>query len=127
MYPNANIWLTGHSVSVSFQTQSSIPDSCVQLGGALSSLIGLSFGAPVVAFESPADRLAAQRLHLPLPPGLPMEKMGVTHVYHNADPIPMGVCTGVYSESNSSDRCRMLLTGALFLCRWLLRSRLRKR
>ncbi|GHJ85490.1 hypothetical protein NliqN6_1892 [Naganishia liquefaciens] len=80
MYPNANIWLTGHS-----------------LGGALSSLIGLSFGAPVVAFESPADRLAAQRLHLPLPPGLPMEKMGVTHVYHNADPIPMGVCTGVYS------------------------------
>lgn len=71
---------------------------CLQLGGALSSLIGLSFGAPVVAFESPADRLAAQRLHLPLPPGIPMEKMGITHVYHNADPIPMGVCTGVYSE-----------------------------
>lgn len=70
---------------------------CLQLGGALSSLIGLSFGAPVVAFESPADRLAAQRLHLPLPPGIPMEKMGITHVYHNADPIPMGVCTGVYS------------------------------
>ncbi|KAJ9125457.1 hypothetical protein QFC22_000418 [Naganishia vaughanmartiniae] len=80
MYPNASIWLTGHS-----------------LGGALSSLIGLSFGVPVVAFESPADRLAAQRLHLPLPPGIPMNRMGITHVYHNADPIPMGVCTGVYS------------------------------
>ncbi|KAJ9109131.1 hypothetical protein QFC21_000459 [Naganishia friedmannii] len=73
MYPNASIWLTGHS-----------------LGGALSSLIGLTFGAPVVAFESPADRLAAQRLHLPLPPGIPMNRMGITHVYHNADPIPMG-------------------------------------
>ncbi|KAJ9128154.1 hypothetical protein QFC24_000446 [Naganishia onofrii] len=81
MYPNASIWLTGHS-----------------LGGALSSLIGLSFGAPVVAFESPADRLAAQRLHLPLPPGIPMNRMGITHVYHNADPIPMGVCTGVYRK-----------------------------
>jgi putative lipase involved disintegration of autophagic bodies len=68
-----------------------------QLGGSLSALIGLSFGAPVVAFESPADRLAAARLHMPLPPAVPMDKMGITHVYHNADPIPMGVCTGVTS------------------------------
>jgi putative lipase involved disintegration of autophagic bodies len=50
MYPNANIWLTGHS-----------------LGGALSSLIGVTFGAPVVAFEAPAEKLAATRLHLPSP------------------------------------------------------------
>jgi hypothetical protein len=34
---------------------------------------------------------------MPLPPAVPMDKMGITHVYHNADPIPMGVCTGVTS------------------------------
>ncbi len=50
-----------------------------------------------MAFESPADRLAAARMHMPLPPAVPMDKMGITHVYHNADPIPMGVCTGVTS------------------------------
>lgn len=36
-------------------------------GGALASLLGITFGVPVVAFESPGDRLAAQRLHLPSP------------------------------------------------------------
>ncbi|GMK59084.1 hypothetical protein CspeluHIS016_0700990 [Cutaneotrichosporon spelunceum] len=56
MYPNANIWLTGHS-----------------LGGSLAALIGLS------------------------PPAVPPEKTGITHVYHTADPIPMGACTGAYS------------------------------
>ena len=75
LYPNANIWLTGHS-----------------LGGALASLIGTTFGVPAVAFESPGERLAAQRLHLPLPPSSP-----VTHIYHTADPIPQGTCTGVGS------------------------------
>ncbi|RXW19553.1 hypothetical protein EST38_g6288 [Candolleomyces aberdarensis] len=76
MYPDANIWLTGHS-----------------LGGALSSLIGVTFGAPVVAFEAPAEKLAATRLHLPSPPST----QHVTHFYHTADPIPMGACTGVSS------------------------------
>ena len=50
MYPNANIWLTGHS-----------------LGGGLAALLGATFGAPVVAFESPAERMASRRLHLPSP------------------------------------------------------------
>ncbi|KAI0067284.1 alpha/beta-hydrolase [Artomyces pyxidatus] len=77
MYPNANIWLTGHS-----------------LGGALASLLGVTFGAPVVAFESPGEKMAAQRLHLPSPPSL----QHITHVYHTADPIPMGTCTGVLSS-----------------------------
>ncbi|KAG8739452.1 putative lipase atg15 [Ceratobasidium sp. 414] len=50
MYPDANIWITGHS-----------------LGGGLASLIGMTFGAPVVTFEAVPERLAAQRLHLPMP------------------------------------------------------------
>ncbi|KAI0031841.1 alpha/beta-hydrolase [Vararia minispora EC-137] len=83
LYPDANIWLVGHS-----------------LGGALASLLGTTFGLPAVAFESPGERLAAGRLHLPLPPpsnstGLPMAP--VTHVYHTADPIAQGTCTGVGS------------------------------
>lgn len=77
MYPNANIWLTGHS-----------------LGGSLASLIGVTFGAPVVAFEAPAEKLAAIRLHLPSPPST----QHVTHFYHTGDPIPMGACTGVSSS-----------------------------
>lgn len=81
MYPNATIWLTGHS-----------------LGGAVSSLIGLSFGAPAVTYESPGELLPASRLHLPLPPGMPANLSGITHVYHTADPIAMGVCNGPYSS-----------------------------
>lgn len=37
------------------------------LGGSLASLIGITFGAPVVAFEAPGERMAARRLHLPTP------------------------------------------------------------
>ncbi|KAF5386866.1 hypothetical protein D9615_002087 [Tricholomella constricta] len=76
MYPNADIWMIGHS-----------------LGGALASLIGVTFGAPVVAFEAPGERLAAKRLHLPSPPST----QHITHVYHTGDPIPLGACTGVTS------------------------------
>jgi putative lipase involved disintegration of autophagic bodies len=76
MYPNSRIWLTGHS-----------------LGGSLAALIGVTFGTPVVAFEAPAEKLAAQRLHLPSPPST----QHITHVYHTADPIPQGTCTGVAS------------------------------
>jgi lipase ATG15 len=50
MYPEANIWIIGHS-----------------LGGALASLLGATFGVPVVAFESPGEKMAAARLHLPSP------------------------------------------------------------
>ncbi|KAF8809034.1 alpha/beta-hydrolase [Phlegmacium glaucopus] len=108
IYPSANVWLVGHS-----------------LGGALASLLGATYGLPAVAFESPGERLAASRLHLPLPPPIPpshpptdsislafplttsssqspdpfsspslYHPIATTHVYHNADPIPQGTCTG---------------------------------
>ncbi|KAF9029123.1 alpha/beta-hydrolase [Hymenopellis radicata] len=76
MYPEANIWMIGHS-----------------LGGSLASLVGQTFGVPVVAFEAPADRLASRRLHLPSPPST----QHITHVFNTGDPIPMGTCTGVAS------------------------------
>ncbi|ESK89864.1 lipase [Moniliophthora roreri MCA 2997] len=79
LYPTADVWLVGHS-----------------LGGALASLLGSTFGLPAVAFESPGERLAAERLHLPLPSSLHNSStlLPVTHVYHTADPIPQGTCTG---------------------------------
>lgn len=79
MYPSSNIWLVGHS-----------------LGGALASLLGSTYGFPAVAFESPGERLAAHRLHLPLPPlqDSTIPPVAVTHVYHTGDPIPQGTCTG---------------------------------
>ncbi|KAG1725386.1 alpha/beta-hydrolase [Suillus lakei] len=77
MYPTSDIWIIGHS-----------------LGGAVASLLGVTFGTPVVTFESPGERLAARRLHLPSPPST----HHVTHVYHTADPIAMGTCNGILSS-----------------------------
>ncbi|KAJ7145139.1 alpha/beta-hydrolase [Mycena crocata] len=77
MYPTSDIWVIGHS-----------------LGGALASLLGATFGAPVVAFEAPGEKMAAGRLHLPSPPST----QHITHVYHTADPIAMGTCNGVLSS-----------------------------
>ncbi|KAF9271718.1 putative lipase atg15 [Mortierella alpina] len=77
MYPDANVWLTGHS-----------------LGGGLSALLGLTFGVPTVTFQMPGDRLAAQRLHLPMPPAINWDDMPLFHVGHTADPVFQGVCNG---------------------------------
>ncbi|KAL2217962.1 putative autophagy related lipase Atg15 [Thermoascus aurantiacus ATCC 26904] len=86
IYPGANIWLTGHS-----------------LGGAMTSLLGLTFGLPVVTFEAIPDALPASRLGLPSPPGkdprLPQSRdyTGAYHFGHTADPVYMGTCNGVSS------------------------------
>ncbi|CDO75192.1 hypothetical protein BN946_scf184866.g33 [Trametes cinnabarina] len=52
LYPHSDIWMVGHS-----------------LGGALASLLGVTF-----------------------------EIQHITHVYHTADPIAMGTCNGVLSS-----------------------------
>ncbi|KAG6028518.1 putative lipase atg15 [Claviceps citrina] len=82
-YPNSNVWLVGHS-----------------LGGAVSSLLGLTYGLPVVTFEAVPEALAATRLGLPVPPGsdpsAPQTRRntGAYHFGHTADPIYIGTCNG---------------------------------
>ncbi|EPS40459.1 hypothetical protein H072_5703 [Dactylellina haptotyla CBS 200.50] len=79
LYPSANVWLVGHS-----------------LGGSVASLLGMTYGLPVVTFEAPPQALAATRLGIPKPPnGAQID--GVYHFGNNADPIYMGVCNGVTS------------------------------
>lgn len=84
IYPQANIWLTGHS-----------------LGGAMASLLGLTFGLPAVTFEAVPEALPAARIGLPSPPGhdprLPQSRQytGAYHIGHTADPVYMGTCNGI--------------------------------
>ncbi|CAG8054763.1 unnamed protein product [Penicillium nalgiovense] len=86
IYPDANIWMTGHS-----------------LGGAMTSLVGLTFGLPVVTFEAVPEALPAARLGLPSPPGhdprFPQSRQftGAYHFGHTADPVFMGTCNGINS------------------------------
>lgn len=83
LYPESNIWIAGHS-----------------LGGAVSSLLGLTYGLPVVTFEAVPEALAAGRLGLPVPPhadpDFPQtrEYTGSYHFGHTADPIYIGTCNG---------------------------------
>lgn len=81
IYPDAAIWLTGHS-----------------LGGSTNSLVALTYGLPSVSFEAPGEAMAAKRLGLPTPPGYHIgahqqrPSTGVFHFGHTADPIFMGSC-----------------------------------
>ena len=80
LYPDSHVWLAGHS-----------------LGGAVTSLLGLTFGLPTVTFEAPGDNLAAKRLGLPAPPSSDPHKprtkyTGAYHFGNTADPVFMGTC-----------------------------------
>jgi lipase ATG15 len=83
LYPNSNVWLTGHS-----------------LGGSVSSLLGMTFGIPTVTYEAPGEALAASRLGLPAPPNSDPRRAatrqytGSYHFGHTADPVFMGTCNG---------------------------------
>ncbi|RYP04747.1 hypothetical protein DL765_010083 [Monosporascus sp. GIB2] len=83
LYPQSNIWVVGHS-----------------LGGAVSSLLGLTYGLPVVTFEAVPEALAAGRLGLPVPPNADpnypqtREYTGAFHFGHTADPVYIGTCNG---------------------------------
>ncbi|CAO3682500.1 unnamed protein product [Umbelopsis ramanniana] len=76
-YPDATIWLSGHS-----------------LGGSVASLVGQTFGVPTVTFEIPGERLASRRFHLPGPPAISWDDIPLWHFGHTADPLFVGVCTG---------------------------------
>ncbi|GAB7350586.1 hypothetical protein MBLNU459_g1159t1 [Dothideomycetes sp. NU459] len=86
LYPNADVWLTGHS-----------------LGGVVTSLLGATFGLPTVTYETFPDALAASRLGLPTPPGYHIGSdkggryTGTYHFGHTADPIYMGTCNAASS------------------------------
>ncbi|OBT75825.1 hypothetical protein VF21_05522 [Pseudogymnoascus sp. 05NY08] len=86
LYPTSNVWVSGHS-----------------LGGAVGSLLGMTYGLPTVTFESPPDNLAAKRLGLPLPPSMGGDELrrrgytGTYHIGHTADPVFLGTCNGVTS------------------------------
>ncbi|KAF2088619.1 autophagy related lipase [Saccharata proteae CBS 121410] len=83
-YPNADIIFAGHS-----------------LGGAVSSLLGLTYGHPAITFESPGEAMVAARLGLPTPPayhvGADGQRVstGGFHFGNTADPIFMGTCNGL--------------------------------
>lgn len=82
LYPDSNVWLAGHS-----------------LGGAVTALLGLTFGLPTVTFEAPGEDLASKRLGLPTPPSSDPHKprtkyTGAYHFGNTADPIFMGTCNG---------------------------------
>jgi lipase ATG15 len=75
IYPNADIWTTGHS-----------------MGGAIASLVGLTFNIPAVTFEAPPQALAAERLGLAVYPDPRLH--GAYHFGNTGDPIFMGACNG---------------------------------
>ncbi|ORY63504.1 Alpha/Beta hydrolase protein [Pseudomassariella vexata] len=83
IYGDANIWVVGHS-----------------LGGAVGSLLGLTYGLPAVTFEAVPEAMAAGRLGLPIPPHADpdypqtREYTGAYHFGHTADPIYIGTCNG---------------------------------
>ncbi|KAJ2905172.1 triacylglycerol lipase [Zalerion maritima] len=83
LYPDAIIWMTGHS-----------------LGGAVTSLLGMTYGIPAVTFEAVPEALPAGRLGFPTPPHSDpanpqvRDLTGAYHFGHTADPVYIGTCSG---------------------------------
>lgn len=66
------------------------------LGGALASLSGLTFFAPVATFEAPGEAQFALRIGIN--PGVEEYKnLPIYHFGNNGDPIYLGKCTGITS------------------------------
>ncbi|KAF2171426.1 hypothetical protein M409DRAFT_18543 [Zasmidium cellare ATCC 36951] len=86
-YHDSEIWLTGHS-----------------LGGVVASMLGHTYGAPTLTFETFPEALAASRLGLPTPPGHHVGKSSTSpssHIFHfgnTADPIFMSSCKSSLSS-----------------------------
>ncbi|KAG0195663.1 putative lipase atg15 [Mortierella sp. GBA30] len=87
LYPNADIWLTGHS-----------------LGGGVASMLGVTKGYPVFTFQTPGDVRYAQRIGLVKQQlkSRDLKKMPVWHFGHTADPVFMGTCNGPMSTCYSA-------------------------
>ena len=70
----------------------------------MSSLLGMTYGVPVVTFETPGDALPIKRLGLPSPPSFPSRdpqewnNTGTFHFGITSDPIFMGTCRGLLAS-----------------------------
>ncbi|KAI7832731.1 alpha beta-hydrolase [Gamsiella multidivaricata] len=88
LYPDASIWLTGHS-----------------LGGSVASTVGITKGYPVFTFQSPGDARFAQRIGIVKSGNLTaseLKRMPVWQFGHTADPVFMGTCNGPTSSCYSA-------------------------
>jgi lipase ATG15 len=79
IYPNSEVWLTGHS-----------------LGGSLASLVGVNNNCPAFAYEAPGELLFGLRLGISIDLSN-MQRYSVYHYGNDADPIFLGTCQGTFS------------------------------
>ncbi|KAG0029593.1 putative lipase atg15 [Podila clonocystis] len=82
LYPDADIFLTGHS-----------------LGGSVASLLGVTKGYPVFTFQSPGDMMYGKRVGIVKDQltEADLNELPIWQFGHTADPIYMGTCNGATS------------------------------
>lgn len=91
------------------------------LGGGLAALVGTTFGNPVVAFESPGDKTAARRLHLPLPVCSPVVLWHPLLTYHF--PAALNSARNARVPQRRSYTARRMHWRRIILLLWRLRPR----